>query len=373
MKLLIPFAHKHEVEYYAHRQYHRFMNDVGVGIRKLAESHARTIAEANLKAGQAINQTLHSGFEQVNQTQLAIHDALLDQTQVIEQGMGAIELALESGFEQTQRNLSEVANRIDQVGTIIIESNDRLFQGMAGLKASVDMGMMNIITQFEMQRTEIKQGFEVLANILENNKKTEARERFRDGKDAYENYLRHPDEPQFLKDALDYLEASNEIYRGNPFCHLYLGHIYQEPSLYYDLTISQEQYRLCATYAKGMSNEGLAALGFFMASWIAYVRKDMDKAIEYAEESLKYAKDRIPEIYYNLAKYHAYLQDNNEALYYLDIAVQRFDPLYTLKADVDADFLSMKDELYEYFERLKDQAGKNLKHQLKAFGLKEEE
>ncbi len=369
MKLLIPYANKNEIDYYTHRQYHRFIHEVGSGIRKLSEAHARTIAEANLKAGQAIDHSLQSGFERVHQTQLAIHDALLDQTQVMEQGMGAIELAIESGFEQTQRNLSEVANRIDQVGMIIIESNDKLFQGLAGLKASVDMGMMNIITQFEMQRTEIRHGFEVLANILENNKKTEARERFRDGKEAYENYLRHPDETQFLQDALDYLAQSNEVYRGNPFCHLYLGHIYQEPSLFYDLSKSQEEYRLCATYAKGMANEGLAALGFFLTSWITYVRKDLEKAIEYAKESLKYAQDRIPETYYNLAKYHAYLNKKEPALHYLDIAVQKFDPLYTLKADTDADFLPMKKELGEYFEKLRIDASKRIEDQLMEFGI----
>jgi len=369
MKILIPYANKSEIDYYTHRQYHRFINEVGTGIRKLAEAHARTIAEANLKAGQAIDNTLQSGFERVHQTQLAIHDALLDQTQVIEQGMGAIELAIESGFEQTQRNLNEVASRIDQVGMIIIESNDKLFQGLAGLKASVDMGMMNIITQFEMQRTEMRHGFEVLANILENNKKTEARERFRDGKEAYENYLRHPDETQFLRDALDYLEQSHEVYRGNPFCHLYLGHIYQEPSHFYDLSKSQEEYRLCATYAKGMANEGLAALGFFLASWIAYVRKDVEKAIEYAQESLKYAQDRIPENYYNLAKYHAYLDRKEEAIHYLDIAVQQFDPLYTIKADADADFFPMKQELGQYFEKLRVEAGRRIENQLKEFGI----
>ncbi len=372
MKILAPFSRPKqdtEAAYLLHRQQHRFLNILGSGIQQLTQEHAQTIAKANLQAGKEISKSLDQGFQEVRKGQIQIHDALVDQTQVIQSGFDAVEFRLAAGFDQVAGGLNEVANRVDQVGAVIVETGERLFTGLAGIKASVDMGMVNVITQFELQRQEIQTGFEQLSDLLENNRKTEAQERYRDGATEYERYLQHPDEPQFLVDSLEYLQESVRIYRGNPFCHLYLGHIYQEPAQYFDLEKAQEHYRLCATYAKGLHNEMLAALGYFLAAWISYVRGDHREAIRLGEQSLEFDKEKIPENYYNLAKYHARAGNEDQSIEYLNTAIQQFDPFYSLKANMDADFEALRERLNSYFSKIRDEEAHLLAHKLSAFGI----
>ena len=233
------------------------------------------------------------------------------------------------------------------------------------------MGMMSLVSQFELQREEIQQGFHLLTDLLENAKKTEARERYLDGTQAFDTYLKHPDEPQFLTDARDYLLQSIEAFRGNPFAHLYLGHIYEEASLYFDLNQAKAHYLRCATYAKGLENKGLASVGYFMASWVAYVEGEVEDAITWGKAAIDMDPERIPEVYYNLAKFHAYRGEATAAIEYLDHAIQRFDPIYSVKAQFDPDFETMKEELKVYFYRIRDRKAVELQEQLMAFGITE--
>ncbi|MEM6633625.1 MAG: hypothetical protein AAF694_28385 [Bacteroidota bacterium] len=369
MKLLIPYSRKKNLDYYVHKQYNRFLHVLGVGIQRVAEEHARTIAEANLKAGREIRHSLDKGFQQVEASQRAIESTLIQQNDILETGFNNLEIRLYKGFEQNAKGLNEVANRVDNLGQVIIESGDKLFLGLSGVKASVDMGMMSLLSQFELQRKEMKQGFELLADLLENSQKTQARERYKDGLHSFETYLKHPDEPQFLTDARAYFLKSIEGFRGNPFAHLYLGHIYEEAALYYDLEKAQEHYMLCATYAKGMENNGLACVGYFMASWMAYVRGEIDAALSLGKNAIQMDADRIPEVYYNMAKFHAYAGQAEPAMQYLATAIDRFDPLYSLKADQDQDFQGIREELSSFFTQLRDRAAKRWEEKLGTFGL----
>ena len=340
-----------------------------MGIQRVAEEHARTIAEANLKAGREIRQSLDKGFQQVEASQRAIESTLIQQNEIIETGFNTLDVRLKEGFEQNARGLNEVSSRIDNLGQVVIESGDKLFLGLSGVKASVDMGMMSLLSQFELQRKEMKQGFELLADLLENSQKTQARERYKDGLQAFETYLKHPDEPQFLTDARAYFLKSIEGFRGNPFAHLYLGHIYEEASLYYDLEKAQEHYLLCATYAKGMENKGLACVGYFMASWMAYVRGEIDSALTWGKAAIDMDAERIPEVYYNMAKFYAHNGEAGPAIQYLETAIDRFDPLYSLKADQDEDFQGIRKELTAFFTRLRDKAASRWAERLGKLGL----
>ncbi|MEM7372035.1 MAG: hypothetical protein AAF587_25690 [Bacteroidota bacterium] len=364
MRLLKPFSllrskKQEHVSYADHRFWLRFLHVAGVGVQRVAEEHARRIIEANKAIGNQLDRTLQTGFTEIQEHQKEIHHALVDQTQVIAKGFDSVEIRLEKGFDQASKGLNEVADRVDNVGMAVIASSDKLQQGIQGLNASLDMGMMNIVSQFELQRADIQEGFDRLANLMENSRKTEAEERYRDGKQAYEQYLQHPDEPQFLIDALDYLQESIRIYRGNPFAHLYLGHIFQEPAQFYDLSKSLEHYQLCATYAKGIPNPSLAAFGYFMTAWIHYVSGELDEAIRAGELVKKYDPDNLPENYYNLAKFHACKQEQKAALTELDVAIRKFDPLYSVKADMDEDFDLIRDALDVYFEEIREDAAKD--------------
>lgn len=361
MRLLKPFSllqskKEEQRSYVDHRFWMRFLHVAGVGVQRVAEEHAQRIIEANRAVGNQLDKTLKTGFAEVQEHQKEIHHALVDQTQVISHGFDAVEIAIESGFDQTSKGLSEVADRVDNVGMAVLTSGDKLQSGLLGLKASLDMGMVNIVSQYELQRQEIQEGFDRLADLMENSRKTEAQERYRDGKQEYERYLQHPDEPQFLIDALEYLQESIRIYRGNPFAHLYLGHIYQEPAHYFDLDKSLEHYQLCATYAKGIPNPSLTAIGYFMAAWIHYIKGDLDEAIRTGNLVKEYDPEHLPENYYNLAKFHACKQEADASLSHLDTAIQQYDPMYAVKADIDDDFLLIRSSLDAYFESIREGA-----------------
>ncbi|MEZ4772506.1 MAG: hypothetical protein R3D00_04925 [Bacteroidia bacterium] len=373
MKLLKPFSlsgSDHDGnEYLQHRQWMRFVNVLGVGIHRIAEEQTNRLIEANREIGNQLDTTLKTGFHNLETGQKKIHSALIDQTEVIREGFEELDVTLSAGFDQVAGGLNEVANRVDQVSMSVITSGEKLAKGMMGLKASLDMGMVNIVSQFELQRTEIQSGFDRMTHILENNRKTEAHERYRDGKMEYERYLQHPDEPQFLTDAYEYLRESVRIYRGNPFCHLYLGHIFQEPAQYYDLEKSLEHYQLCATYAKGIPNPPLAALGYFLSAWVNYALGNIDAAIEEGEKVREFDPEGIPENYFNLAKFYARKKDTQKSLDRLDFAVQKFDPAYSVKADMDDDFQNIRPDLDTYFEAIRNAAAQNWEQKMKEMGL----
>ncbi len=354
MFLRKPYSH-FEHNYRMHRDASRFLYVLGRGIEQVADDHAKKIIQANQAIGKELKETMETGFEGVYQGQREIHEALVFQTDVIQSGFIGLELKLDEGFTQTVRGLNEIAGRVDNVGLVISEESRAIRQGIGGLKASFDMGMAGLVSQFEMERQEIRRGFEQLSEILRNRFKTDAQERFRDGKQAYEQYLAHPEEPQFLFDAQSFFTESLTAYRSNPFTHLYLGHIHQEPDGPFDLEKSKEHYRLCATYAKGLENHELTALGFFLAAWIAYVLGEFAQAVEWGLASENYSPQGIPENTFNLARAYANLPEPAPAVEYLEKAIRKFDPEYALKADMDGDFDPVREDVNALFVRLREE------------------
>lgn len=369
-RLLAPFtapAKPNRDAYFQHRFWGRLVWEAGMGLRRIADDHAQKIVASHQMLGHQIDKRLAAEFEDVKTYQREIHSALIDQTQVMALGFDRVSTRLEVGFDQVNENLGTVADRVDQVGGAVLATGDRLQQGIKGLSATMDMGMTGIMTQIELQRSEMQAGLAQIADILRNSRKTEAKERCEDGIADYERYLQHPDEPAFLEDALAYLKESASIYRGNPYTHLYLGHVFHEAGQFYDLEEAFKHYNACATYAKGLNNRSLAGMGYFMAAWIAYVKGDLDEAIHLGELSEAYDPDGLPENLYNLAKYFARKGDSQQALRYLHTVIDRFDPQYALKANVDADFEPISGELSAFFVKLKEETAQAWAHRIHAY------
>lgn len=372
MKIPIPFARTAQdsvQNYLIHRTQQRYQALGSEGIIRLAETHARTLAEVQFRNTQAIIDSLDEGFEGVQQQQIRIHHALLNQTEVLSQNLHEVEVAIQHGFAGTQRQLDTLGERVEHLGAVMVEQGDRLFQGLAGLKASMDMGMSSIVSQFELQRQEIQRGLDQLADLLANQNKVAAHEHFREGKRSLEQYLKHPEEAQFLIDAEHYLNLSIELYRGNPFCHMYLGHLFQEASEKFELGKSLTHYHLAATYAKGLANQSLLALAYFHAAWICYVMGEPREAIELSKLSIENDPTCIPEAHYNLAKYYAHQGQAAAALKALEHAIRKFDPLYALKANLDADFKRIAPDLEQYLLVIKHRAASELNQKLQQFGV----
>ncbi|WNJ21338.1 TPR end-of-group domain-containing protein [Pontibacter sp. G13] len=370
--LLIPFAkpaQKVTEHWLARKKWLRFHISPQQGIRLWPKQQLDQLIDAQYEVGHQLDGTLRQGFTGLYHQQAQIHHALLDQTDTLNESLKGIAVELRTSREEMGKQLSELTEKTEQVGDLIVETGAQLEAGMAGLGAQMDMGFSGLMSQFELQRAEMQEGLEKIANLLSNQEKTRARERFQDGKLAYDQYAQHPDEPQFLMDAAHYLQESVSMYRGNPFAQMLLGFVYQEPTDLFDLGKSTEHCLLAATYAKGIQQPKLAARAYFQAAWNQYLLGDLEEAIRLGELCLSMDALGIPECYYNLAKFHGSLGQAEQAITYLDAAVQDFDAAYTIKADLDSDFEPIKETLHEYFEKIRNQAAATWDQQMKRLGI----
>ena len=367
MKVIVPFSikrkEKEEHAYLEHKIWNRYIYAFGRGLERVARDHAFTIAKACKEASSEISSVLNKGFQEVKEQQVQIHHALIDQTQVIQDGLQTIDITLEQGFQRTVEGLQEVTDAVDEVNVNLIATQETLTTGFSGLQASLDAGMVSLVSQFELQREEMKEGMAQLASILKNTQKTIAQERYLDGKQAFELYLKHPDEPQLLEDARNYFHESINLYRGNPFSHWYLGHIYQEPTGLYDERASFTHYRACATYAKSLENSQLAALGYFMAGWMSYVMGKIGDAIELTQECINQSETPIPEAMYHLSKFHAYQLEAEPSLNYLEKLADQWDPRYILKSQLDEDFNGIRPQWDKKVNELRDKEAEHFQQQ----------
>lgn len=382
-----------QIDYFTHSQINSYLSTHGNAIIKASNKDtenllkndrriAGDITRSNIDAANMVSSQFQQGFGELN-------SSIINQTNIISQGLEDVNLginnlgyAVNSGFNNLTVQLYETGNQISNtivesakqttnaLTNAMIETTQIICGSLAEMKSSFDMGMMNIVNQFELQRNEMKEGFDKLANILENSRKTEAQERFRDGKNEFEAYLKYQEETVLLQDALNYLKQSIEIYNGNPFSHYYLGMIYLQPrENFYNPEKAKEHFLNAVAYSKRIENNAFTSLSYFNASWVSYILQDVNEAIKLGELSKQFDANKIPENWYNLGKYYAYQNNSNKALEHLDVAVKRFDPAYTVKANIDLDYLHIKNDLFGYFLNIKNQEATILKNKMQNFGI----
>lgn len=357
------FNYKDGIPYFQHAQYNSYFNSQTKGLVKAGRKDAERIAKSNLAGSALVSQSVYNNtqaLQKIENQNARMHSAILNSTMVFGRGFSTINETLQNGFY-------DVSSEINNLNESVILGFDELQKGIKSLGAKLDMGFTSVVQQFELQRAEIKEALDSIKNILQNRKKTEAHERFEDGKAEFESYLRFPEEINLLQDSFRYLLESIDIYNGNPFAHLYLGHIYEKPTLLYNLTKAKEHYRLCASHSKKNNYDQLTAQGYFLAGWVGFANRQLDEAIELTEDAWKYDKENIPEIAYNLAKFHAVKKLPEKSLQYLDIAINKFDPEYAVKASVDRDFEDISNELGKYFEKIRDDEAKKFSNELTHF------
>lgn len=299
--------------------------------------------------------------ENSRETRMA-HQAIVNQTESINRGLKAVQDTNTNGFYQISRGLDSLGQDIQWVG-------DRIVGGINVLQSEFQMGFASLGTQLELQRKEIAAGFSELQQLLENRRKVEANEYYLDGIQAFEKAGKHPEEAQFALDSIEYFKKSTAIFKDNPFAHLYLGHCYQMPIDAYDLGKSQDHFTMCATYAKGIDNHKLVGYAYFLAAWAAYLQKKFQKAIELGELSKDFDGEKLPENYYNLAKYYACFKDASQSIKYLDYSIKSIDFRYAQKASLDGDFRNIEMEINHYFLKIRDEAAATFDNHLISFGI----
>jgi len=266
-------------------------------------------------------------------------------------------LAAQAISDSMQRNATQLSYNIQDLTSAMDYGLEQVSNGISGLRADFDIAMGQALSQFEMMREEMRTGFNRMIDILENRRKTEAQEHFRDALEFYRDGCRFIDKPQWFDDALRHLLASVEQYERNPLAHLHIGHIYHYQRKQRNFEKALQHYRLCYTYGEADEKDyPVAAQGYFYAGWLcAATFERLDEAISLTLKVLD-LDPKFCEAHYHLAKFYAVRGDETTAMMHLEKAIVDFDSNYWKKAEKDPDFNKVHGVLDALFLKLKNQA-----------------
>lgn len=317
-----PLILSHSFSYADHLMHNQYVADINNGLMR---------ASSNIVRGQALS------------------------AQIVSETMDRNALFLAANISRDISTLTEVLEF----------SIDKVADGINGLRADFDIAMGKVITQFEMMRAEMQAGFARMTNLLENRRKIEAEEHFRDALEFYKDGCRFTDNPQWFGDALKHLLASVEGFERNPIAHLHIGHIYHYQREYLNFDKALEHYRLSFTYGEADENDHpVAAQGYFFAGWLsAAVFNNFDEAILLTRKAIE-LDGSLGEAHYHLAKFHGLRGEDMPCIDHLRRAVVDFDRNYCLKASADPDFDSVRASVNELFVFHKDEAKTDLENRL---------
>ena len=320
---IYPLLANPDFSYENHVMYEQYVSDVNLGIKNLGD---------NIVKGQALSAQIISNSIEQNTTFLA-------------QSIGADINSLSDSVEYGLGQVSE---------------------GIESLKAEFNIAMGKVLLQFELLREDIKIGFNRIINILENMRKTEAQEHFKDALEYYKDGCRFPEKPRWFDNALKHFLLSIESYERNPLAHLHLGHIYHYQNGHRNFKQALDHYELCYTYGEANQEDyPVAAQGYFYAGWLkAAVFKNIDDAIELTKKSVELAPN-ISEGYYHLAKFYSVTNNIKDVLKNLQTAICDFDTKYFIKASCDPDFDNIRPQLNKFFKSLVEKKRQELKIKIK--------
>jgi len=237
------------------------------------------------------------------------------------------------------------------------------------LGAVFSFEMLDIVWLNEMENAEVHQALDVIKDSLIFSGKGDLNEKFKNFTQMYSKYLENPSDKNQLSNIKSGIEECIKNYQENPFSHILLGMIYLRPTIYFDLNKAYDEFLSAKKYSLEIENHYLLGCCNFVLAWISYIKKDTNEAIEFSQEAIDNEFMNIPEIYFNLAKFYASLNDHENALKLLDEVINRFDLLYAIKADIDNDFNLIKGELIKYFIRIRDEEKSKMLDKLNSLGI----
>jgi len=329
-----PLVGSPSFSYKDHLMYNEYISDINKGIQRVATESTSKLSYGQMASTKIISDTITE-----NTTYLA---------KTISSELSGISSNIENLTDTVQFGLEEVSF------------------GINGLRADFDIAMGKVMLQFEMLRSEMKAGFEHIINILENRRKTEAQEHFRDAISFYKDGCRFPDKPQWFKDALRHFMESVNGYERNPLAHLHIGHIYHYQKDQMNFEKALKHYQLCYTYGEADKNDYcVAAQGYFYAGWLnAVVLQNLNEAIKLTNTALEF-DENLAEAHYHLAKFYSLSNQKDSAIHHLRKAIVSFDRDYCIKAGFDSDFNPIRDDVNQLFKNLKNESLTLLKDTLK--------
>ena len=212
-------------------------------------------------------------------------------------------------------------------------------EGIYGLKAAFEWGISEITWQIEQNREVLRSILDVLMAPLD----TQAKELKRRAEDAYSN--------KWYDDALiDFLESEKRN-RYDFTVHISVGIIYLFNLINRDKAL--EYFEKAIKYAKPKSPYH-ASFALLYKGLIFRDKGLLKDAEACASEAVSLSPD-FGEAHYQLSQYNAALGNSRESIEALRKAI-RIDRCYCLKASNDSMFDPIKSELLKFFESLRSEA-----------------
>lgn len=283
--------------------------------------------------------------------------------ETIEENSSFISSTILSGTNQISDYISEL--------TDVVEFGlEQVNEGISGLRSDFNIAMGQVITQFEMMRSEMQEGFNKIGYLLENKRKVEAHEHFSDALKFYNDGCRFPNKSDWFENSLKHFLLSLESYDRNPLAHLHVGHIYHYQKALRNFDKAMNHYEKCGTYGEADStNFSVAAQGYFYAGWLkAAVYKDIEEAINLTKMSTE-LDPKLSESYYHLAKFYILNKNKSMPLNYLEKVIVEHDRNYCVKVSKDPDFDPIRQDVNHLIIRLKERALKKIESELSTLNI----
>lgn len=228
-----------------------------------------------------------------------------------------------------------IASGIDKVAFGI----DKITDGLESLASAFEWGFTELVWQFEQQRFVLENILRVLQAPLD----SQAKELRKRAENAYKN--------GWFDDALEDFLESEKKNRYDFTVHQYLGNIYFFEKKNPEKAL--EYYEKAVKYAKPESPY-YASLSLLHIGLIKYLHGDYSKACEATYEAIELSPN-LYEAHYQNAQYLANLGLYNDAIKHLRKAIEG-DRYYCVKADTEEDFNAMKKQLRLLFKELQNKA-----------------
>ena len=366
-----PILLKPSFSYNDFLMYNKYVSNITDGISKATTDivKAQAFSSKILHEGMAKNSTfiantIDSNFRGLNDNittmSSEITTSISSGIESVNDNISKLESGIDRGFDTINNSLVDVSSNIT-TGLNQVSSDIKSFH------SDFNIAMGGVSIALEMQREEMKQGFNSIIDILENRRKTDAQEDFKDAIDYYNDGCRL-NKPIWFENAQKHFISSIKKYERNPLAHLHLAHIYHYQDEFRDFDKALKHYEFCYTYGEAdEKSDAITAQGYFYAGWLkAIVYDDIDSAIELTKNAIKYDK-KFSQSYYHLAKFYAIKKDSKNSIQYLQIAIEEFDKNYTIQTLKDADFDNIKDDLDNFLISLKEKTYKQVATNYKNF------
>lgn len=236
--------------------------------------------------------------------------------------------AIVASQERTIEGISNLSN-------VTEEGFERMANGLDSLQASFEWGISEVVWQLEQNRDILENILEVLMAPLD----TKAQERRKRAEKAYSNGLIEDAEEEFLE--------SEKLNKFDFSIHISLGMIYLFHKI--DKEKALEYFEKAIKYARPESKYYTS----FSLLYKALIKRDMgliDEAEKCTYEAIELSPD-LTEAYYQNAQYNALIGNSTKSVKMLKKAIEK-DPLYSLKADNDEAFKKIENAKKNLFVEL---------------------